>query len=61
MFDYVTTSVLKALVSDESDSDVKVNVGKLVGSDFLWVIDVFENYFSLLISFLQRTLILWGT
>ena len=31
LFDDVTTSVLKALVSDESESDVEVNVGKLVG------------------------------
>ena len=31
LFDDVTTSVLKALVSDKSESDVEVNVGKLGG------------------------------
>ena len=31
LFDDVTTSVLKALVSDKSESDVEVNIGKLVG------------------------------
>ena len=36
----VTTSALKILVFDESESDMEV-----VGSDYLRVVDVFENYF----------------
>ena len=38
----VTTPALKILVSDVSESDVEV-----VGGDYLRVVDVFENYFSI--------------
>ena len=38
----VTTSVLKILVSDESESD-----WKSLESDYLRVIDVFKKYFSI--------------
>ena len=58
LFDDVTTPVLKALVSHESESDVK----SMLGSVYLRVGDVFENYFvHLYIVFLQRNLILAGT
>ena len=38
----VMTSALKILVSDVLESDVEV-----VGNDYLRVVDVFENYFSI--------------
>ena len=58
LFDDVMTPVLKALVPDESESDIEVNAGKY----YLRVVDVFENYFvQLFIVFLQRNSILAGT
>ena len=57
LFD-VTTSVFKALVPDESESYVEVNLESWLLES---IVDVFQKLLSLFIGFLQWTLILVGT